>query len=119
MSPASSKGLITFIAPCRDNDGHPELITGKGSGIGLQIRVHDLDGNGWKDIIGPGKSGNHIIWNDGKESTVDNIIDTPNAPKGHRPPAQGCGNAATLGNRSAKPVTPTGVAPNTDATSSR
>jgi hypothetical protein len=32
----------------------------------LQIRVQDLDGNGWKDIIVPGKSGTHIIWNDGK-----------------------------------------------------
>ncbi len=91
-----------------DNDGQPELITGKryyghsgrdsgaqdditvqfydwnpttltwkknlistapagaGPGIGLQIRVHDLDGNGWKDIIVPGKSGTHIIWNEGK-----------------------------------------------------
>ncbi len=39
---------------------------GKGPGIGLQIRVHDLDGNGWKDVIVPGKSGTHIIWNDGK-----------------------------------------------------
>ena len=39
---------------------------GAGPGIGLQIRVHDLDGNGWKDIIVPGKSGTHILWNDGK-----------------------------------------------------
>ena len=39
---------------------------GKGPGIGLQIRVHDLDGNGWKDLVVPGKSGTHIIWNDGK-----------------------------------------------------
>ena len=39
---------------------------GEGPGIGLQIRVHDLDGNGWKDIIVPGKSGTHIIWNKGK-----------------------------------------------------
>lgn len=38
---------------------------GKGPGIGLQIRVHDLDGNGWKDIVVPGKSGTHILWNDG------------------------------------------------------
>lgn len=91
-----------------DNDGQPELITGKryyahsgrdsgaedditvqyydwneknatwakhlistapagqGPGIGLQIRVHDLDGNGWKDLILPGKSGTHIIWNEGR-----------------------------------------------------
>ena len=39
---------------------------GKGPGTGLQIRVHDLDGNGWKDLIVPGKSGTYIIWNDGK-----------------------------------------------------
>lgn len=39
---------------------------GKGPGIGLQIRVADLDGNGWKDLALPGKSGTHIIWNQGK-----------------------------------------------------
>ena len=39
---------------------------GKGPGIGLQIRVHDLDGNGWNDLVLPGKSGTHIIWNEGK-----------------------------------------------------
>ncbi len=39
---------------------------GKGPGIGLQIRVHDLDDNGWKDIIVAGKSGTHILWNNGK-----------------------------------------------------
>jgi hypothetical protein len=91
-----------------DNDGAPELITGKryyahsggdpgandpvtvqyydwdkatltfskrmvsqgkpgeGPGIGLQIRVVDLDGNGWKDIVTPGKSGTHILWNLGE-----------------------------------------------------
>ena len=91
-----------------DNDGQPELITGKryyahsgkdagandeitiqyydwkrengtwaknivstapagqGPGIGLQIRVHDLDDDGWKDIVVPGKSGTHIIWNEGR-----------------------------------------------------
>lgn len=38
---------------------------GEGPGIGLQIRVVDLDGNGWKDVIVPGKSGTHIIWNQG------------------------------------------------------
>lgn len=38
---------------------------GKGPGTGLQIRVRDLDNNGWKDIIVPGKSGTHIVWNEG------------------------------------------------------
>lgn len=37
-----------------------------GPGIGLQIRVVDLDGNGWKDIVVAGKRGTHILWNDGK-----------------------------------------------------
>ncbi len=84
-----------------DNDGQPELITGRrvrahsggdpgdndpgviyyfkwnresqrftkfpvaenGPGIGLQIRVADLDGNGWKDIVCAGKSGTHVLWN--------------------------------------------------------
>ncbi len=36
---------------------------GAGPGIGLQIRVADLDGNGWPDIAVPGKSGTHILWN--------------------------------------------------------
>ena len=87
-----------------DNDGQPELITGRrvkahsghdpgdaepgviyyfkwnekqqkfvkfpiaenGPGIGLQIRIADLDGNGWKDIVCSGKSGTFILWNDGK-----------------------------------------------------
>jgi hypothetical protein len=87
-----------------DNDGQPELITGRrvrahsgndpgdnepgvvcyfkwnkaqqkfqkfpvaenGPGIGLQIRLADLDGNGWKDIVCAGKSGTHILWNLGK-----------------------------------------------------
>jgi len=38
---------------------------GEGPGIGLQIRVQDLDGNGWNDIVVPGKSGTHILWNQG------------------------------------------------------
>ncbi|MFM9032619.1 MAG: FG-GAP repeat domain-containing protein [Opitutaceae bacterium] len=87
-----------------DNDGKPELITGRrvrahsggdpgdnepgcvamykwnaaekrftkhmladgGPGTGLQIRVADLDGNGWKDIVCAGKSGTHILWNSGR-----------------------------------------------------
>jgi len=35
-------------------------------GVGLQIRVVDLDGNGWKDIVVAGKSGTYILWNEGK-----------------------------------------------------
>ncbi len=38
---------------------------GKGPGTGLQIRVRDLDANGWRDIVVSGKSGTHVLWNEG------------------------------------------------------
>jgi hypothetical protein len=41
-------------------------VAENGPGVGLQIRVVDLDGNGWKDIVCAGKSGTYILWNDGK-----------------------------------------------------
>ena len=41
-------------------------VAENGPGIGLQIRLADLDGNGWKDIVVAGKSGTHILWNLGK-----------------------------------------------------
>lgn len=43
-----------------------QVIAQGGPGIGLQIRLADLDGNGWKDVVVAGKSGTHILWNDGK-----------------------------------------------------
>lgn len=36
-----------------------------GPGIGLQIRIADLDGDGDKDVVCAGKSGTHILWNEG------------------------------------------------------
>ena len=36
------------------------------AGTGLYIRTADLDEDGWKEIIVPGKSGTHILWNKGK-----------------------------------------------------
>jgi hypothetical protein len=41
-------------------------VAENGPGIGLQIRVADLNGNGWKDIVVAGKSGTHVLWNEGK-----------------------------------------------------
>lgn len=87
-----------------DNDGQPDLITGKrvrahsgndpgaaepaaiyyytwdaralkftrhtidtnDAGTGLFIRVADLDGNGWKDLVMSGKTGTFIFFNEGK-----------------------------------------------------
>ncbi|MGI8907280.1 MAG: FG-GAP-like repeat-containing protein [Candidatus Sumerlaeaceae bacterium] len=88
-----------------DNDGSPELITGKRwrahngndpgaadpigvyyytmsggrfervaidygpathtAGSGIYLWVEDVDGNGWKDIIAPGKQGLYVFWNQG------------------------------------------------------
>ncbi|MCG3196110.1 MAG: hypothetical protein GHCLOJNM_00581 [bacterium] len=89
-----------------DNDGKPELITGKrwrahpagdpglndpvgvyyynidggaferitldygsperASGVGIYLWVEDLDGNGWKDILAPGKEGLYLFKNKGE-----------------------------------------------------
>ena len=35
------------------------------AGIGLQIRVADMNGDGKKDLVVPGKSGTHILFNEG------------------------------------------------------
>jgi hypothetical protein len=35
------------------------------AGTGLYIHTADLDGDGWKEIVVPGKSGTHILWNQG------------------------------------------------------
>ena len=42
------------------------VIAEGGPGIGLQIRVVDLNKDGRKDIVVAGKSGTHVIWNEGK-----------------------------------------------------
>jgi len=43
-----------------------QVLADNGPGTGLQIRLADLDGNGWKEVIAAGKSGTHILWNDGR-----------------------------------------------------
>ena len=41
-------------------------IAENGPGIGLQIRLADLNKDGRPDIVVAGKSGTHILWNEGK-----------------------------------------------------
>lgn len=41
------------------------VIAEGGPGIGLQIRVADLNGDGRLDVFCAGKSGTHILWNEG------------------------------------------------------
>ena len=40
--------------------------SGGQAGTGLYIHTADLNDDGWKDIVVPGKSGTHILWNKGK-----------------------------------------------------
>ena len=42
------------------------IATGSTVGIGLQIRVADLDGNGWPDLALSGKSGTNLLFNQGR-----------------------------------------------------
>jgi hypothetical protein len=44
-------------------------ITRDGPGIGLQIRTADLNGDGRLDIAVPGKSGTHLLFNDGPRTS--------------------------------------------------
>lgn len=39
----------------------------KASGAGIYLWVEDVDGNGWKDIVAPGKEGLHLFKNHGKK----------------------------------------------------
>ncbi len=41
-----------------------EVHRGK-AGIGLQIRIADMNGDGRPEIVAPGKSGTHVLWNEG------------------------------------------------------
>ena len=43
-----------------------EVLSAGQVGTGLHIVVADLNKDGWKDIVVPGKSGTHILWSKGK-----------------------------------------------------
>jgi hypothetical protein len=42
-----------------------EIIHTGQAGTGLYIQVADLNGDDLRDIVVPGKSGTHILWNKG------------------------------------------------------
>ncbi len=51
---------------------HPIAVStpGKrGPGVGLQLRVADLNGDGRPDLAAAGKSGTYVIWNEGPHGT--------------------------------------------------
>jgi len=70
--PGANEGVVIHAYKWQpENRGfkrHPIVVSepGKpGPGVGLQLRVADLNGNGRPDLAVAGKSGTYIIWNDG------------------------------------------------------
>jgi hypothetical protein len=61
--------VLVRYNPIRKKDGTvsftKEILHRGQAGTGLQIRVADLNGDGWKDMVVPGKSGTHILWSQG------------------------------------------------------
>ena len=69
---AEDEIVIASFQPRLSDDGKVSfkkdvLHTGL-AGTGLYIHTPDLDGDGWKEIVVPGKSGTHILWNKGPET---------------------------------------------------
>jgi hypothetical protein len=60
---------IASFQPKREIDGtvsfKKEIIHTGQAGTGLYIQVADLNGDDLRDIVVPGKSGTHILWNKG------------------------------------------------------
>lgn len=67
---AEDEILLVRYLPMLNREGgvsfRKEIIHTGQAGTGLQIRVADLNGDGWKEVVVPGKSGTYILWNKGK-----------------------------------------------------
>ena len=68
---AEDEIVIVRYLPKLEDDGQvsfrKEIVHSGQAGTGLYIVTADLDKDGWKEIIVPGKSGTHILWNKGKK----------------------------------------------------
>jgi hypothetical protein len=57
-------------------NGEPQCVTidygpaGEASGAGIYMWIADLDGNGWNDIVAPGKEGLYLFKNQGVKKTA-------------------------------------------------
>ena len=73
--PGANDGLVLYAYKWRQEanrfERHPIVISEPGQpagpGVGLQLRIADLNGNGRPDIAATGKSGTYVIWNEGPE----------------------------------------------------
>lgn len=79
--PGANDGLVIYAYQWQSEKGafqrHSIVVSepGKpGPGVGLQLQVADLNGNGRPDLAAAGKSGTYIIWNDGP---ADELPSTP------------------------------------------
>lgn len=70
--PGANDGLVLYAYQWRAAKGgferRPIVVSPPGQpgpGVGLQLRVADLNGNGRPDLAATGKSGTYIIWNEG------------------------------------------------------
>lgn len=67
---AEDEIVIVRYIPNLGEDGKvsfkKEVLSAGQVGTGLHIVVADLNKDGWKDIVVPGKSGTHILWSKGK-----------------------------------------------------
>ena len=66
---AKDKIVLASYQPSLGSDGKvsftKQVLHVGQAGTGLYIQTADLDGDGWKEIVVPGKSGTHILWNQG------------------------------------------------------
>jgi hypothetical protein len=71
--PGANDGVVLYAYQWQADKGafkrQPIVVSepGKpGPGVGLQLRVGDLNGDGRPDLTAAGKSGTYIVWNEGQ-----------------------------------------------------
>jgi hypothetical protein len=71
--PGANDGLVLYAYKWQPEkqgfERHPIVVSEpaskQGPGVGLQLRVADLNGDGRPDLAATGKSGTYVIWNEG------------------------------------------------------
>jgi hypothetical protein len=71
--PGANDGLVLYaykwLPEKQGFERHPVIVgepgNKQGPGVGLQLRVADLNGDGRPDLAATGKSGTYVIWNEG------------------------------------------------------
>jgi len=69
----------------------------KTSGAGIYLWIADIDGNGWKDILAPGKEGVYLFKNFGPLSSTNHTTRPPGSHHGRQTSAPGSRSARAAG----------------------